>query len=715
MNLIEMSITAGILIIAIIIIRSLLLNFLPKITFPVLWGIVLIRLIFPFSFEIEHSLNIISPQLFVRDASVYETPSNHISENIARDILTVNDQMNLLNPIQSQSINTINNRAMRNQFANDQMELSPITNTTNVYNVETTNRILTQINWLIVIWVAGIVLTAALFIFGYLKSHQKLSAAVLLSTKFLDNWKSEQKLKRSLAILMSDQVTTPLTFGILKPKIILPANMDLQNSTKLQYVLAHEFYHIKRVDALWKLLAVIVLCVHWFNPFVWVAFMLANRDLEISCDEWVVKKFGKNTKKKYAYALIETIEHQNQFTSLASGFAKHATEERIKSIMKRKKTTVVGVAAAFAIIGILTFNAFAAPTIEYNYNEEDEEIDYKGEIAEDDYKDEIAEDEGTDYKDETAEDGRIEELMSLDINPLIAKNGINVNQVLLIDPTTGEVLTIYEFDEYEKVSLAKSLGNGYYAVVVGDEDFISRELRLSHIEGVVVDALDLFEQMDDPDYFPEQRIVIFDENLNYLETVHFDNDTVHPQGNILKFVDGELFMYTTTSIPGEVGESFGAFSVIPAYFQRINLHTGEITTLFEMNDSKNLIEFIGGHHILGIGNLGYVIIDLKTAEVVDLYTIIEVIELEDVEGLAAHGINVEAWESFGNTDLEIRGWNIDGLATLGVDVEALEALYESFDVLWNNLTTVAPNGEVEFDINFIDGRSWGGGITIFKY
>ena len=338
MSLMEMSIMAGALIIVIIIIRLLFLNHLPKITFPILWGVVLIRLLLPFSFYTSLSLNVFSLPLFVNDSSLDSTMPNypnHTEENIVGG----------------------------NQSVNEQRVIPTTTSTYNLRSPEAVNVVANnsnQINWLIVIWISGIVLSTTFFAFGYWRAHQLLGTAILLETDFLNKWKAEQKLVRSLSILTSDQVTTPLTLGILKPKIILPATMDMQNSTNFHYILAHEFYHIKRVDALWKLLAVVVVCVHWFNPFVWAAFILANRDLEISCDEWVIRKFKRNTKKEYANALISMAEYQSGFTPLYNHFARQAIKERIETIMKTKKTTVIGIMAAVAIISLLTFTAFSA-------------------------------------------------------------------------------------------------------------------------------------------------------------------------------------------------------------------------------------------------------------------------------------------------------------------------------------------------------------------
>jgi len=135
--------------------------------------------------------------------------------------------------------------------------------------------------------------------------------------------------------------------------------MELHDVSKLTFVLTHEFCHIKRLDALWKLLAAGVSCLHWFNPLVWVAFVLASRDLEISCDASVVKKLGKHTKKAYAYTLISMVEYQNEITPFYSNFARHAIKERLESLMKTKKASCLGICAAIVLISVLTVNAFS--------------------------------------------------------------------------------------------------------------------------------------------------------------------------------------------------------------------------------------------------------------------------------------------------------------------------------------------------------------------
>ena len=116
--------------------------------------------------------------------------------------------------------------------------------------------------------------------------------------------------------------------------------------------------HIRRFDSIKKLVLITVLCVHWSNPLVWAMYILANRDIELSCDEAVVRLFGENTKAAYARALISMEETRSGLTPLCNNFSKNAIEERITAIMKIKKRTIF----SFVLAGVIvagTATAFA--------------------------------------------------------------------------------------------------------------------------------------------------------------------------------------------------------------------------------------------------------------------------------------------------------------------------------------------------------------------
>ncbi|AOT72007.1 M56 family metallopeptidase [Geosporobacter ferrireducens] len=301
MNVLQMSVSAGILIFVIVIIRMLAMNKLPKTTFIVLWGIALFRLIIPFSipskFSIYHLINRMGEQL-VRKAGA-------ANSNEARVL---------------------------------------------IYHMEAAYKPL-QIEAMMILWIAGAVFLTVFFAGSFYKSYSEIRTALpMKGNALIENWLREQKVNRPISILVSDQVTTPLTCGIIKPKIILPKVMDCSNEIQLRYILTHELIHIKRLDALWKLLLVTALCLHWFNPMVWILYVFMNRDLEIACDEKVIKVLGEDTKSQYALSLIQMAECRSRLTPFYSSFSKNATEERIVSIMKFKKTSLFSLVLALIFV-----------------------------------------------------------------------------------------------------------------------------------------------------------------------------------------------------------------------------------------------------------------------------------------------------------------------------------------------------------------------------
>ena len=150
--------------------------------------------------------------------------------------------------------------------------------------------------------------------------------------------------------MVSDQISTPLTFGIFCPKIIFPKAWKAADVSELKYVLTHEMIHIKRWDNLWKVLMLAAICVHWFNPLILVMYFLFHRDLELSCDEKVIMLLGEKIKKEYAMALLNLAQQQSYPVFFSNGFGKNAIHERIEAIMKFKKTTFINMGCAVLLL-----------------------------------------------------------------------------------------------------------------------------------------------------------------------------------------------------------------------------------------------------------------------------------------------------------------------------------------------------------------------------
>ena len=151
-----------------------------------------------------------------------------------------------------------------------------------------------------------------------------------------------EKIKNNIYI--SDKIKTPAVYGIIKPKIILPTEYD---ANKLNFIWMHENAHIKRKDNFVRLLAFIVVCLHWFNPFAWLLLKMLYSDIELACDESVLSKCTEAERKEYAYTLLSTAEKTNVF---AASFGGSKIRIRIENILSYKKISVLSIVAFSSLI-----------------------------------------------------------------------------------------------------------------------------------------------------------------------------------------------------------------------------------------------------------------------------------------------------------------------------------------------------------------------------
>ena len=331
-TILQMSIQAGILIIGIVLIRALGMNKLPKKSFLILWDIVLIKLLVPLSFPAKWNIL---------------TFFNELQKDVGKTSASVQAEINIA-------------LADFRILPLEQLIASKTTISSSL---------------MISVWIAGMVVFGVVFSAFIFKDYQELRFSIpVTNTPTIVEWQSKHTLYRPLRILQSDRITTPLAVGIISPRIILPKTMDINNTQSISYVLTHEYFHLRRFDMLRKVFILCAVCVHWFNPLVWVMSILLNRDLEMTCDEEVLKHFGANktTKKEYAYALIEIAEARNAYSPIRSYFSTNSAEERIISIMKYKKASCLSVAMAALLLVCFTniFVAFACEApLQTNYAE----------------------------------------------------------------------------------------------------------------------------------------------------------------------------------------------------------------------------------------------------------------------------------------------------------------------------------------------------------
>lgn len=306
MDLVQMSVQAGVLITAIVIVRAITLYRLPKASFLALWGIVIARLLIPFSLTSKWSIY----NLFGGFLKHEDVPAP------AGGFVAVWSGQGLVSP------ETVTGPAAAMPV------ISPLT----------------------ALWIGGVAVLAAAFAILLVRNYRALRIAVPIEDHaVITKWREEYRLFRPLAVVRSDKVDSPASIGILRPRIIFPQKMELDNEQLTCYILVHEYFHIRRFDMLWKLLALCAVCLHWFNPLVWMMLVLLNRDLELSCDEMVLRHFGGTERASYAHSLIDMAERGRSFSFMHSYFSKNAAEERIIAIMKYKKTSLLAIAVALAL------------------------------------------------------------------------------------------------------------------------------------------------------------------------------------------------------------------------------------------------------------------------------------------------------------------------------------------------------------------------------
>ncbi len=207
------------------------------------------------------------------------------------------------------------------------------------------------------LWLAGMLALAVWFAVSYIRCQRRFRTSLPVETGYAAAWARSHP---RIAVRESDQIAAPLTYGFLHPVILLPKDMDWEDETALNHILTHEQVHIRRLDGVTKLVLAAVLCVHWFNPAVWLLYVLANRDLELACDEAVVRRLGQPA--AYARTLLKMEERKAECRPLYSHFSRNAIEERIKAIMKLKKTTALALVCALLLVaGVTTAFATSAP------------------------------------------------------------------------------------------------------------------------------------------------------------------------------------------------------------------------------------------------------------------------------------------------------------------------------------------------------------------
>ena len=297
LKIVNMSISASWVVVAVLALRFCLKK-APKWVNVLLWGIVAVRMVFPFSIESVLSLipsaETISPTIMME-----QTPS------VQTGVPALN---HVINPVISGSFTPVPGAS-----ANPLQIWIPV---------------------LTGIWLFGI---AALFLYSavsYWRLRRKVCEAVILRGN----------------LYQSEKVCSPFVLGIIKPKIYLPYHMD---SREMDHVIAHEQTHIRRKDHWWKPLGFLLLTIHWFNPLMWFSYVLLCRDIELACDEKVIREMGNEQRADYTQALVACSVNRRLIAACPLAFGEIGVKERVKSVMNYKKPAFWIVLASVIVCAVI--------------------------------------------------------------------------------------------------------------------------------------------------------------------------------------------------------------------------------------------------------------------------------------------------------------------------------------------------------------------------
>ena len=313
-KLLNMSLTASVAIVFVLLLR-LALKKAPKVISYALWAVVLFRLLCPVSIESSFSLFglLDAPTAESTDltTSIEYVPENIVHRSYPAVTLPVPGVSDAINEALPQG---------EEQLRADPLE-GPIFIATYV-------------------WIIGVLVMAAYSVVSYLRLRKKL----LTASPLRDN------------IYLADEITSPFVMGLIRPKIYLPSDMEEREQA---YIIRHEQHHVRRGDHIVKALAFLALTIHWFNPLVWVAFICSGKDMEMSCDEAVVKKMGAGILADYTASLLSLATGKHIIAGMPLAFGEGDTKGRIRNLANWRKpafwVVLVAVIACIALaVGLMT-------------------------------------------------------------------------------------------------------------------------------------------------------------------------------------------------------------------------------------------------------------------------------------------------------------------------------------------------------------------------
>ena len=329
-----MSLSASAVILLTALLRRLAANRLPRRMYIALWDIALLANMVPFRVPWE-ALSRLTRQVketFSQADAVFSVPSTmpQLAQNVS---VTMPQVVTEALPIAAPTVVTNSVRDSLTQA------VQPLRET-----------VRSAPDWLwqavAALWMIGAVVLAAVLAYRWLSCRRVFSEALPCGDQRAAAFLKEHRLLRRVQVRVSERIASPLSYGLLRPVILLPASMANADDQTVRYVLTHEFMHIRAYDMLRKSALLLALCLHWFNPLAWVMLRLCNRDMELMCDERVVRHLGG--RKAYCLTLLDMEVRRSNLT-MGTCFSVTGIEERINVMKNRKQQSILSIVLAFAI------------------------------------------------------------------------------------------------------------------------------------------------------------------------------------------------------------------------------------------------------------------------------------------------------------------------------------------------------------------------------
>lgn len=342
-----MMLYGSVMIVIVLILRALFRDRLPKFVFPVLWGVVLLRFLIPFS--VSSPLSIPMPWNEVRPVAVtYFSSGDWMSAAAGGGTV--------FEFTEDDSYSQTDGGSFRNFLFDDYAYIG-----TGFYDYYGMIRIV------FVIYILGVVAVAWILGWQKFRCLKRLRDGLLIEHNEMINTILRDMGMGHVLVFTNDEIASPMVCGLFNPRIYLPTKMDFRNTMLLRHVFAHETMHIRRKDNWMKCVMLAVLCLNWFNPLVWVMARFLASDLEAACDAAVLGQCGEEEKKDYAFSLLAMAVSGSRMSLLYSAFSKTEVEKRMKNILSYKKMTAIALLftvllmaagmTAFASIGQAPFRS----------------------------------------------------------------------------------------------------------------------------------------------------------------------------------------------------------------------------------------------------------------------------------------------------------------------------------------------------------------------